>query len=119
MDANTRAMCVILGMAVDRYPECYTAQYIRECVDLKQADELKKQENRAIAYLAGVIGSDLYLRLMSMMEELPEIEWTEEDKEQEPQDVELVYDPGIAEEYRREQAAKAEGDITGGAADEP
>jgi len=66
--ANVRALCVLLGMAAEKYPATLTPQFIRECVDLKQMDELKAKEDRGVAHIAGAVGPELFARLVELYE---------------------------------------------------
>ena len=66
--ATVCALCVLLGMAAEKYPATLTPQFIRECVDLKQVDELKAKEGRGVAHIAGAVGPELFARLVELYE---------------------------------------------------
>lgn len=69
LSANVRALNVIIGLLVKRYPENLAPQYIRECVQLKQLGELDRNEDDALKYMSSVYGAELFCQLVNLFEE--------------------------------------------------
>lgn len=124
-NAHGRAECILLGLVAEKYTNPLKIQFINECLSLKQFDELQAKEKSGSAFLFGQIPMELYAALIDLLM-VQAIEGkagvyqeSREDGTGAETDVELVYDPAIAEEYRQELAAKTAGDGTGEAADGP
>ena len=64
---NVRALSVILGLIAERYDLHRGGQFIRECVELKQIDELREKEMRALSYLATMMDGELYAGLVELL----------------------------------------------------
>lgn len=64
---NVRALSVILGLIAEKYDFYRGAQFIRECVELKQIDELREKEMRALSYLATMMDGELYAGLVELL----------------------------------------------------
>ena len=66
-NAHGRAMSILLGLMKRKYPEHLVPQFIRECVELEQYDELKQREDEGAAYVTGRIGMPLYSALIDLL----------------------------------------------------
>ena len=49
-------MMVVVGMMAEKYPQHLIGQFISECVELKQYDELNRKKQRGLHYMDAVIG---------------------------------------------------------------
>ena len=112
-NAHARAMLVALGLIARKYPTEYAVRFVRECTELNQFGELKKMEDEGSTFLLRMIPLPIYAALVSliMTQQVSglggEYIGSEAAGKDEDVQVELVYDPSIAEEYRQEQAEKA------------
>ena len=110
-NAHGRAACVLLGLIDDKYPVELARRFVGECVQLKQFEELQTKETEGSYYTFKMIPMPLYAALIDLLM-VQAIEGKagvfQERSEDAETGVELVYDPSIAEEYRKEQAAAAE-----------
>lgn len=70
LHANIRALNVIIGLLSRHYPERLAPQYIRECVQHKQYNELARNEDDALSFMSSVYGADLFCQLVNLFEEL-------------------------------------------------
>lgn len=124
--AHRRAAGVLAGMARESYPAYLRGQFIRECVNLKQYEELRQKEERGAAFLQSQLTDAEYEMLVDMLMKQAidgaagiyledEDEITEEDlwENETPEDPEDEKDPE-APEIDSDEDPKEE---TGGAAD--
>lgn len=102
--AAAETLMVIIGLMVDKYPPNLAQSFMRECVQFTQYDELSAKKTDGINYIRRAFDPEIYDQLMQMFLEQARDELLPEEEKPE---VELVYDPSIADEYRAEQAAKA------------
>lgn len=102
--AAAETLMVIIGLMVDKYPPNLAQSFMRECVQFTQYDELSAKKTDGINYIRRAFDPEIYDQLMQMFLEQARDELLPEEKPE----VELAYDPSIADEYRAEQAAKAE-----------
>ena len=49
-------MMVVVGLLAEKYPQHLVGQFISECVELKQYDELNRKKQRGLHYMDAVIG---------------------------------------------------------------
>ena len=102
--AAAETLMVIIGLMVDKYPPNLAQSFMRECVQFTQYDELSAKKMDGVNYIRRAFDPEIYDQLMQMFLEQARDELLPEEEKPE---VELVYDPSIADEYRAEQAAKA------------
>lgn len=105
LSANVRALNVIIGLLVKRYPEALAPQYIRECVQLKQFTELNRNEDDALSYMSSVYGADLFCQLVDLFEKEDAERDAAAKAQQDPEDAAKA-------QREKEQMAKAEADRT-------
>lgn len=102
--AAAETLMVIIGLMVDKYPPNLAQSFMRECVQFTQYDELSAKKTDGVNYIRRAFDPEIYDQLMQMFLEQARDELL---PEKEKPEVELVYEPSIADEYRAEQAAKA------------
>ena len=112
-NAHGRAACILMGLIDGHYNPDLCRRFVKECVELKQFDELQAKENAGSVYNFRMIPMPYYAALIDllMVQAIDGgageyVEKTETEEEKKPE-VELVYDTAIADEYRAEQASKA------------
>ena len=110
-NAHGRAACILLGLLDGHYSPDLMVKFVRECVELKQFDELSAKEIAGSYFTFKKIPMPEYAALIDLLMvqaiEGEAGEYQEKVGYEKPK-VELVYDPSIADEYRAEQEAKAE-----------
>ena len=104
--ASIQALDILIGLTVKNYPRDRIGQFIRECIEFEQYDLLENERADGVKYLDGTIGSDTYAELVGMLAVHELRARAGKTGDTEKPEIELVYDPAIAEEYRAEQAAK-------------
>ena len=109
-NAHGRAACILLGLLDGHYSPDLMVKFVRECVELKQFDELSAKEIAGSYFTFKKIPMPEYAALIDLLMvqaiEGEAGEYQEKVGYKKPK-VELVYDPAIADEYRAEQEAKA------------
>ena len=114
-NAHGRAACILMGLIDGHYNPDLCRRFVKECVELKQFDELQAKENAGSVYNFRMIPMPYYAALIDLLMvqaiedgagEYQEKSGSEDGEKKRPP-VELVYDPAIADEYRAEQVAKA------------
>ena len=66
-NAFGRALCILLGLMRENYTQQLKVQFINECLDFKQFDELQKKENTGGAYALGQIQIPLFIQLVDLL----------------------------------------------------
>jgi hypothetical protein len=65
--AHARAATVALGLTAGYYPGHLKEQFVRECLALKQFDELRKKESTGSAYLFKQVPMTVYAELVDLL----------------------------------------------------